>query len=83
MMRRPAGVQATELSHAPHTVELMIHSARRLTTSPCSASDAVNAAIRRLMDEPPSPQRTAAYRQLLHAWAEADEGTRSLWQTAA
>ncbi|WP_328427939.1 hypothetical protein [Streptomyces sp. NBC_00443] len=33
----------------------------------------VNAAIRRLIDEPPSPQRTDRYERLLAQWRELHE----------
>ncbi|WP_328638342.1 hypothetical protein [Streptomyces canus] len=37
------------------------------------ARTAVNAAIRRLIDEPPSPQRTERYERLLVRWRELHE----------
>ncbi|MGW2770028.1 hypothetical protein [Streptomyces sp. NPDC001275] len=36
----------------------------------CMSAEAVNDAIRRLMDEPSTPQRAEAYRRLLEVWTD-------------
>lgn len=47
------------------------------------AQEEINAAIRRLMAQPPDERRTQAYARLLAQWADACPQDSDRWTTAA
>ena len=49
---------------------------------PCPGREDVNARIRRLMEQPPTPARAAEYERLLWLWAKATTGGSDLTEAA-
>ncbi|WP_181803116.1 hypothetical protein [Streptomyces shenzhenensis] len=49
----------------------------------CTSADDINEAIRNLMSQPASPERSEQWARLLEQWADACPTDGSCWATAA